>query len=413
MQRRRVAITGLGTVTSLGHDVSSMWKALCEGKSGVAAITQFDASRFETRIASEVHGFDPAMWIDAREAKRMERFCWFALATADQAITDAGLDFSTEDTTRIGVIVGSGIGGIGEMEAQHQRLIDRGPERVSPFLIPKLMINAAPGLISIRHHLQGPNSAVATACSSGTHALGEALRIIQCGEADIMIAGGSEGAVTPLGLAGFCNMKALSTRNNSPAEASRPFDKDRDGFVMGEGAGMVVLEELEHARQRGARIYAEFTGFARTADGFHITQPEPEGKGAALAMKKALADAGLNPEDLAYINAHGTSTQLNDAMESKAIRSALGTYARKVAISSTKSMLGHLLGAAGGVEFIIATLAVHYNVIPPTINYHTPDPDCDLDYVPNVAREITVNVAMSNTLGFGGHNASVVVAKLQ
>ena len=413
MQRRRVAITGLGTVTSLGHDVSSMWKALCEGKSGVAAITQFDASRFETRIASEVHGFDPAMWIDAREAKRMERFCWFALATADQAITDAGLDFSTEDTTRIGVIVGSGIGGIGEMEAQHQRLIDRGPERVSPFLIPKLMINAAPGLISIRHHLQGPNSAVATACSSGTHALGEALRIIQSGEADIMIAGGSEGAVTPLGLAGFCNMKALSTRNNSPAEASRPFDKDRDGFVMGEGAGMVVLEELEHARQRGARIYAEFTGFARTADGFHITQPEPEGKGAALAMKKALADAGLNPEDLAYINAHGTSTQLNDAMESKAIRSALGTYARKVAISSTKSMLGHLLGAAGGVEFIIATLAVHHNVIPPTINYHTPDPDCDLDYVPNVAREITVNAAMSNTLGFGGHNASVIVAKLQ
>ena len=413
MQRRRVAITGLGTVTSLGHDVSSMWKALCEGKSGVAAITQFDASRFETRIASEVHGFDPAMWIDAREAKRMERFCWFALATADQAITDAGLDFSTEDTTRIGVIVGSGIGGIGEMEAQHQRLIDRGPERVSPFLIPKLMINAAPGLISIRHHLQGPNSAVATACSSGTHALGEALRIIQSGEADIMIAGGSEGAVTPLGLAGFCNMKALSTRNSSPAEASRPFDKDRDGFVMGEGAGMVVLEELEHARQRGARIYAEFTGFARTADGFHITQPEPEGKGAALAMKKALADAGLNPEDLAYINAHGTSTQLNDAMESKAIRGALGTYARKVAISSTKSMLGHLLGAAGGVEFIIATLAVHHNVIPPTINYHTPDPDCDLDYVPNVAREITVNVAMSNTLGFGGHNASVVVAKLQ
>jgi len=411
--RRRVAVTGIGAVTSLGNDAITTWRALCEGRSGVRPITLFDASRYESRIASEVHGFDPAQWMDVREARRMDRFCWFAVSAAEQAIADAGLDFSREDLTRAGVLVGSGIGGIGEMEAQHERLIQRGPDRVSPFLIPKLMINAAPGLISIRHGMQGPNSAVATACSSGTHALGEALRIIQCGEADIMIAGGSEGAVTPLGLAGFCSMKALSTRNDSPAEASRPFEKDRDGFVMGEGAGMVVLEELEHARKRGARIYAEFAGFGRAGDGFHITQPEPEGKGAALAITKAIKDAEIDPGQLTYINAHGTSTQLNDATESKAIRRALGSQADSVAVSSTKSMLGHLLGAAGGVEFVICALAVHHDVIPPTINYRTPDPECDLDYVPNVAREVTVNYAMSNTLGFGGHNASVVVGKLK
>ena len=413
MQLRRVVITGLGTVTSLGLDTQTMWRALCEGKSGVAPITGFDATRFETRIASEVKNFDPGQWMDPREARRMERFCWFGIASAEEAVKDAGLDFSKEDLTMAGTVIGSGIGGIGEMETQHGKLLERGPDRVSPFLIPKLMINAAPGLISIRYGLQGPNSAVATACSSGTHALGEALRIIQCNEADIMIAGGSEGAVSPLGLAGFCSMKALSTRNDNPTEASRPFDKERDGFVMGEGAGVVVLEELEHARKRGARIYAEFLGFGRTGDGFHITQPEPEGKGAALAMTKALGDACISTDQLNYINAHGTSTQLNDAMESRAIRLAFGSQAYKVAISSTKSMLGHLLGAAGGVEFVIITLAVHHNIIPPTINYTTPDPECNLDYVPNTAREITVNYAMSNTLGFGGHNASVVVAKLR
>ena len=413
MQLRRVVITGLGAITSLGHDFSTTWKALCEGRSGIAPITLFDASRFETRIASEVKDFDPGPWMDTREARHMERFCWFAIASADQAVKDSGLDFSKEDRTLAGVLIGSGIGGIGEMEAQHTKLLERGPERVSPFLIPKLMINAAPGQISIRYGLQGPNSAVATACSSGTHALGDALRAIQCGEADIMIAGGSEGAVTPLGLAGFCTMKALSTRNDNPAEASRPFDKDRDGFVMGEGAGMLILEELEHAKKRGARIYGEFLGFGRTGDGYHITQPEPQGKGAALAMTKALKDAGVNNDELSYINAHGTSTPLNDAVESKAIRLALGADAGKVAVSSTKSMLGHLLGAAGGVEFVISTLAVYHNVIPPTINYHTPDPDCDLDYVPNVARETTVNYAMSNTLGFGGHNGSVVVGKFK
>ena len=411
MQMRRVVVTGLGLVTSLGHDARTTWKALCEGKSGVGPITRFDASGFESRIASEVKDFDPGRWIDVREARRMDRFCWYAVATADEAVKDAGLDFSKEDTTRAGVLIGSGIGGLGEMEAQHEKLLNRGPDRVSPFLIPKLMINAAPGQISIRYGLQGPNSAVATACSSGTHALGEALRIIQYGEADIMIAGGSEGAVTPLGLAGFCSMKALSTRNSSPAEASRPFDKDRDGLVMGEGAGTVVLEELEHARKRGARIYAEFLGFGRTGDGFHITQPEPEGRGAALAMTKAMQDARIQPEQLSYINAHGTSTPLNDVMESRAVHLAFGPAARKVAVSSTKSMIGHLLGAAGGVQFVVCAFAVRHNVIPPTINYTTPDPDCDLDYVPNTAREAAVSYAMSNTLGFGGHNASVIVGK--
>ncbi|HUS58780.1 MAG TPA: beta-ketoacyl-ACP synthase II [Planctomycetota bacterium] len=411
MQVRRVVITGLGTVTSLGLGTAAMWDGLCQGRSGITSITLFDASGFESRIASEVKNFDPSPWMDVREARRMERFCWFAIASADEAVKDSGLDFTKEDRTRAGVLIGSGIGGLGEMETQHGKLLDRGPDRVSPFLIPKLMINAAPGQISIRYGLQGPNSAVATACSSGTHALGEALRAIQCGEAEIMLAGGSEGAITPLGLAGFCTMKALSTRNDSPTQASRPFDNDRDGFVMGEGAGIAVLEELEHARKRGARIYGEFAGFGRSGDGFHITQPEPEGKGAALAMTKALADAEIAPDKLTYINAHGTSTQLNDVMESRAVRLAFGPHAGKVAVSSTKSMLGHLLGAAGGVEFVISTLAVYHNIIPPTINYTTPDPACDLDYVPNTAREMTVNYAMSNTLGFGGHNASVVVGK--
>jgi len=411
MQQRRVVITGLGAVTSLGNDVTTTWKALCEGKSGVGLITLFDAGKFESRIGSEIKNFDPARWIDVREARRMDRFAWFALASAAQAVEDSGIDFSVENVSSCGAIVGSGIGGIGEMEAQHEKLLSRGPERVSPFLIPKLMINAAPGLISIRYGLQGPNSATATACASASHALGESLRIIQTGEADIMISGGSEAALTPLGLAGFCSMKALSTRNDSPQEASRPFEKERDGFVMGEGAGMVVLEELEHARRRGARIYGEFLGFGRTADAFHITQPQPNGEGAALAMRKALEDGGVNPGDLTYINAHGTSTPLNDVMESRAIRLALGPAADKIAVSSTKSMLGHLLGATGGVECAICALAVYKNVIPPTTNYRTPDPECDLDYVPNVARETTVNYAMSNTLGFGGHNASLLIGK--
>ncbi|NQT21553.1 MAG: beta-ketoacyl-ACP synthase II [Planctomycetes bacterium] len=412
MQGRRVVITGLGMVTSLGHDVPTNWKSLCEGKSGVGPITLFDPDGFATRIDSEVKDFDPSPWLTIREARRMERFCWFAIASADEAVKDSGIDFAREDTTRAGVAIGSGIGGIGEMETQQKRLLTLGVDRVSPFLVPKLMINAAPGLVSIRYGLFGPSCASVTACSSGTHSLGEALRIIQYGDADIMIAGGTEGALTPLGFAGFCNMKALSTRNDSPTEASRPFEKDRDGFVMGEGAGIVVLEELERAKKRGARIYAEFLGFGQAGDGFHITQPDPDGRGAALSMTKALNDGKVPPDQLSYINAHGTSTALNDAMETKAIRKALGPAADNVAVSSTKSMIGHLLGAAGGVEFVIATLAVVNDIVPPTINYNTPDPDCDLpDYVPNTAREMKVNTALSNTFGFGGHNATVLVGK--
>jgi len=412
MHGRRVAITGLGLLTSLGHDVPGTWKSLCEGKSGIARITAFDPDAYESQIGSEVKDFDATRWMPPRESRRMERFCWFAVASADEAVSDSGLDFGKEDTTRAGVVIGSGIGGIGAMETQHEKLLSQGARRVSPLLIPKLMINAAPGVVSIRYGLQGPNFAVVTACSSGTNALAQALRIIQYGEADIMIAGGAEAAITPLGLAGFCNMKALSTRNDAPAQASRPFDKDRDGFLIGEGAGMIVLEELERAKKRGARIYAEFIGVGQTADGFHITQPDPDGKGAALAMTTALEDAELAPDQLSYINAHGTSTPLNDVMESRAIRSALGPAVDNVAVSSTKSMLGHLLGAAGGVEFIITTLVVAKDIVPPTINYTTPDPECDLpDYVPNAARRMTVNAAMSTTLGFGGHNASVVVRK--
>jgi len=411
MRARRVVITGLGAVTSLGHSVPPMWKALCEGRSGIRKLTSFDPARYTSQIASEVTDFDPAKWIDVREARRMERFCWFAAAAAEEATRDSGIDFTREDLTRCGVIVGSGIGGIMEMETQHRRLLEKGPDRVSPFLIPKLMINAAPGIISIRYGLQGPNSATVTACSSGTHALGEALRAIQHGEAEVMIAGGTEAAITPLGVAGFCTMKALSTRNDSPAQASRPFEKDRDGFVIGEGAGIAVLEELEHARKRGADIYGEFLGFSRTGDGFHITQPDPGGRGAALAMRRALEDAGKNTDELSYINAHGTSTPLNDVMESHAIRRALGPAADRVPVSSTKSMLGHLLGAAGGVEFVIMALCVRHNIVPPTINYDTPDPECDLDFVPNVAREVKVDLALSNTLGFGGHNSTLVVGK--
>jgi len=398
----------------LGRDVPTTWKSLCEGKSGIARTTLCDPEEFESKVASEVKGFDPSPWVAPREARRMERFCWFAIASADEAVRDSGIDFSKEDITRAGVIIGSGIGGIGEMEAQHKKLLARGARRVSPFLIPKLMINSAPGLISIRYRLQGPNSATVTACASGAHALGDAFRSIQYGEADIIIAGGSEAAITPLALAGFCNMKALSTRNDAPTEASRPFEKHRDGFVIGEGAGIAVLEELEHAKKRGAHIYGEFLGLGRTGDGYHITQPDPEGTGAALAMTKALEDAGVAPDELSYINAHGTSTTLNDSMESRAIRRALGPVADNVPVSSTKSMLGHLLGAAGGVEFVVVTLAVFNDVAPPTINYTTPDPDCDLpDYIPNTAREMTINAAISNTFGFGGHNAALVVGKFK
>jgi 3-oxoacyl-[acyl-carrier-protein] synthase II len=411
MARRRVVITGLGAVTSLGQDVPTLWKNILDGRSGVAPIGAFDASQHASRIASEVRGFDPTQWMDPREAKRQDRFAQFAMAAAVQAVEDSGIDFAKEDVQRVGVLIGTGIGGIGELEQQHSRLLEGGPRRVSPFLIPKLMGNAASGVVSIRWGLQGPNSTVVTACASANHSLGAALRCIQYDEADMMISGGSEAAITALGVAGFASMLALSTRNDDPTAASRPFDKDRDGFVIAEGAGVVVLEELEHAKRRGASIYAEVAGFAATGDAYHITAPQPEGTGAAMAMIRALHDAGIQPDQVDYINAHGTSTPLNDAMESRAIRKALGGAADKVAVSSTKSMLGHMLGAAGGVEMILTALAVRDDVAPPTINYKTPDPDCDLYYVPNEAKRMTITYAMSNTLGFGGHNATLVLKK--
>jgi len=411
MCQRRVAITGLGAVTSLGLDVPTLWANIVEGRSGVAPTEAFDSKDHTSKIASEVRNFDPSQWMERRDAKRLDRFAQFALAAAVEAVADSGIDFQREDRDRVGVIVGTGIGGLIEMEQQMLRMLDGGPRRVSPFLIPKLMANAAAGVVSIRWELAGPNSCSVTACSSATHSLGDALRCIQRGEADMVLSGGAEAAITPLGMAGFCSMSALSTRNDDPTAASRPFDKDRDGFVMGEGAGVVLLEEVEHARARGAKIYAELVGFGATGDGYHITAPQPDGQGAAKAMSRAMEDAGVSPDQVDYINAHGTSTLLNDAMETKAIHKALGAAADSVAVSSTKSMLGHLLGATGGVELILAALAVHNDIAPPTINYHTPDPDCDLFYVPNESKRMTITHAMSNTLGFGGHNASLVLRK--
>ena len=411
MARRRVVITGLGTVTSLGLDVPTLWGNLLEGRSGVSELEAFDTSQYTSRIASQVKNFDPSSWMERRVAKRLDRFSQFALAAAVEAVGDSGIDFDKEDRERAGVIFGTGIGGIAELEEQHKRMLNGGPTRVSPFLIPKLMGNAAAGAISIQWGLMGPNSCSVTACSSATHSIGDALRAVQYGEAEIMLTGGSEAGLTPLGVAGFCSMSALSTRNDDPEAASRPFEKDRDGFVMGEGAGALVLEELEHAKARGARIYAELAGFGAAGDGHHITAPHPDGLGAASAMSRAMKDAGITPEQVDYINAHGTSTQLNDVMETRAVHRAFGAAAGKVAASSTKSMLGHLLGATGGVEAVILALAVRDDIVPPTINHHTPDPECDLDYVPNEARKMTVARAMSNTLGFGGHNASIVVCK--
>ncbi len=409
---RRVVVTGLGTISPVGSDTKETWQALCAGRSGIRHITAFDASRFQSRIAGEVANFRPEDHLDARLAKRVDRFTQFALVASDLAVTDAGLDLSREDPNRVGVIVGSGIGGLLEIEHQHTKLLQKGPERISAFMIPKLMVNAASGQISIRYGLRGPNSAIATACASASNAIGDAFKIIQWGEADIMIAGGSEAAITPLGLAGFCSMKALSRRNDEPERASRPFDRDRDGFVLGEGAGIVILEEYEHALKRSARIYAEVLGYGMSGDGRHITAPDPEGLGAALSMENALRDSRLRPQDITYINAHGTSTPLGDRAETIAIKKVFNTCAKKLMISSTKSMIGHLLGASGGVEFIAVILSIADDTIHPTINYENPDPLCDLDYVPNTARKVTVKSAMSNSFGFGGHNATLVACKL-
>ena len=402
----------MGVISPIGQDKENYWEALVNGRSGVEKITQFDASQHTTRIAAEVKDFNVENWVDKRKARRLDRFCQFGLAAAIDAVTDAGLDLDKEDLTRIGAVVGTGIGGLGEIEEQHELLLRRGPGRLSPFVVPKLMGNAASAQVAIHHGLKGPNMSCISACASASHSLVQATRIIQRGEADVMIAGGCEAAITPLGVGGFCALKALSRRNDDPERASRPFDKDRDGFVVGEGAGVVVLEEFERARTRGASIYAMLAGAGTSCDGFHITQPEPEGKGAAASMTAALNDAKLNPQDVSYINAHGTSTYYNDIMETKAIKSTFGDHAANVPISSTKSMLGHLLGGSGGVEMVACVLSMKYGVIHPTANHEVPDPECDLDYVPHEAREIELNAIISNSFGFGGHNVAIVLRKV-
>ncbi len=409
---RRVVITGMGTVNSLSCDLRGYWQALCAGRSGIGLIEQFDTSAFKVKFGGEVKHFQPEDAIEPRTAKRLDRFAQFALIASMAAFKDSGLDFAREDPFRAGVVMGSGIGGLNEFEEQHSRYRHGGPGRISPFVIPKMIANAAAGNISIQFDLRGPNTAVSTACASAAHAIGDALRLVQWNYADIMIAGGSEAAITPMGLGGFISARALSHRNEAPEEASRPFDKDRDGFVLSEGAGVLVLEELEHARRRGATLYAEILGCGSTADAHHITAPHPCGTGAAAAMQFALRDARLNPQDIQYINAHGTSTPLGDEAETKAIKQVFGGHAQRLAISSTKSMLGHLLGASGGVEMIATALSIRHGVVHPTINYHTPDPTCDLDYVPNHAREMRVRRAISNSFGFGGHNCCLAVGAL-
>ncbi|MGH7263959.1 MAG: beta-ketoacyl-ACP synthase II [Candidatus Rokuibacteriota bacterium] len=406
--KTRVVVTGLGAVTPVGNSAREFWAAVSEGRSGIAPITRFDPARLDARIAGEVKGFDPLRLTDKKEAKKMDLFIHYALAAGVDAVEDAKIDWDGVDPARAGCLVGSGIGGILAILEWHKVLLEKGPDRISPFFIPSVIVNMASGQLSMRYRLKGPNSAVITACATGNHAIGDAFRIIQRGEADLMVAGGSEAMINELCVAGFCSMKALSTRNDAPARASRPFDADRDGFVCGEGAGIVVLEGLEHARRRGARIYAEVIGYGMTADAHHMTAPDPDGDGATRAMAAALADAGVEPSAIGYINAHGTSTPYNDKTETLAIKRVFGDHARRLAVSSTKSMVGHLLGAAGGVEAIVTVLALQHGLLPPTINYETPDPECDLDYVPNVARKADVEVALSNGFGFGGTNATLV-----
>ncbi|MEK7467337.1 MAG: beta-ketoacyl-ACP synthase II [Planctomycetota bacterium] len=413
MSRHRVAITGIGLITPLGCDREEVWKALLAGKSGVRPIKSFDTAGFDTKIGAECIDFEPSRWIDERESKRVDRFSQFGIAAGSLAIQDSELNLEKIDRTRAGSIVGSGIGGLRELEEQHRRLFDKGPGRVSAFFIPKLMTNAVPGQLAIRFGLRGPNWAVASACSSANHAMGSAFRAIQYGEADLMLTGGCEAALTPSGLAGFMALKALSTRNEAPEKASRPFDKDRDGFVLGEGAGILVFERLDHAVKRGGKIYAEVLGFGASDDAYHITAPEPDGQGASACMQLALKDANVRPEEITYINAHGTSTQLNDAIETKGIKLAFGAHASKLPISSTKSMVGHLLGAAGGVELAVTAMSIQRDMAHPTINQESKDPECDLDYIPNVSRRFEQKYALSNSFGFGGHNSAMLVGKFK
>jgi 3-oxoacyl-[acyl-carrier-protein] synthase II len=403
----KVVITGMGAITPLGNDVETFWSNLCAGTSGVTRITRFDATAYSTRIAAEVKDFDPTLWMERKEAKRNDRFVQLAVGAARQAVENARLDVPNLDANRIGVIVGSGIGGIETFETQHQILLERGPDRVSPFFIPMMISNMASGQVSIALGAKGPNFTTVSACTSSANAIGEALRILQHDDADVVIAGGTEATVTPMAIAGFCSMKAMSTRNDEPTRASRPFDAERDGFVMGEGAAILVLERAEHAAKRGASILCELAGYGATGDAYHITSPAPDGDGAVRSMRAALKDAGMRPEDVQYINAHGTSTPYNDRTESVAVKRVFGDFARNVMLASTKSMTGHLLGAAGALEAAVSTLVITRGVVPPTINYEHPDPECDLDCVPNQARTVHVTGALSNSMGFGGHNGTL------
>jgi 3-oxoacyl-[acyl-carrier-protein] synthase II len=406
---RRVVITGLGTVNPLGLNVAATWEALCSGRSGIGPIGQFDASAFSVRFAGEVKGFDPACLPDVRAAKRMDRFAQFAVHAAVEAVRDSGLDLSAGDPYRHGVVLGCSIGGLNEFEDGHSSYLRGGPRRISPFVIPKMMPNSAPACVALQFGLMGPSGAVASACASAADAVHDAFRAVQRGEADVMLAGGSDASITSMGLGGFIAARALSTRNDSPQAASRPFDRDRDGFVLSEGAGVVVLEDRGHALRRGARIYTELLGCGRTNDAYGIAAPHPDGRGAARAIRLALEDAGLNPEDVDYLNAHATSTALGDEVETRAIKEAFGERAYRLAVSSTKGMTGHLCGASGAIELIASALAVVHGVVPPTVNYDTPDPACDLDYVPNVAREMRVRHALSTSFGFGGHNTCLAI----
>jgi 3-oxoacyl-[acyl-carrier-protein] synthase II len=413
MSYPRVVVTGLGVVTPVGNNINDFWASLVAGKSGVDRLTCFDPQAFDSKIAAEIKNYDPKATIPMKESRRMERFSQLAVTAAKEAFADSGLDMSRENPYDVGVLIGSGIGSLRIIEETHSIYLERGPAKFSPFMIPLLIINMASGWVSILLGLKGPNLGVVSACATGTHAIGEAYRMIQHGQAKAMIAGGTESCITPLGIGGFCALKALSKRNDDPKTASRPFDKDRDGFVMGEGAGVVVLEELDHAKSRGALIYGEVAGYALNGDAFHMTAPHPEGEGAAHCMNQVLKDAGLRPEEVTYINAHGTSTELNDKIETLAIKKVFGEHAKKVQISSTKSMTGHTLGAAGGIEFVACCLSLKHQTLHPTINWTTRDPECDLDYIPNVARKTNVEVCLSNSLGFGGHNTSLIVKKFK
>ncbi len=410
-EKKRVVVTGLGAITPIGNDLQEYWKGLLEGRNGVAPITLFDASRHACQIAAEVKGFDPHEYLDKKEAKRIDRFAQFGIAASKQAVSDAGLVINDLNADRIGVLIGTGVGGLKVLEDQQEVLLTKGPRKVSPFTIPMMIANMAAGLTAIHTGAKGPNSCTVTACAAGSHAIGDAFRLVQRGYATAMICGGTEAAVTPLSFAGFCSAKALSTRNDDPTRASRPFDLDRDGFVMGEGAGILILEELEHALAREAKIYGEIVGYGMTCDAYHITSPVPDGQGATRAIELAIEDAGLTPLSVDYINAHGTSTPANDSTETKAIVKALGTRAKEIPISSTKSMTGHLLGGSGGIEAVAALMAIANDRVPPTINLENPDPECYLDYVPQVSREHEVKVALSNSFGFGGHNVTLAFKK--